>query len=449
MRKRNLGLIPAAAVVAALAVATAPVHAAAPRADTVAHEVAWLRAYRQQMVVQEGTYHAVYARQIHQDAVVRSGRASLSPVLSAAHDELAGSAGKASEGARVALSESLQHSNLVLDRADVEGAFTAAVADLNTQRGVVATEVAAWEAAEAARVAAEAEAARVAAAKAAQAKTASPRVQKAVASGQTPQQYLDSLAARYGTSIHWEEQACGHGGGSRMAGCYYFGDPFVTVTNSARASGSAATGLGDNVVLHEVAHFLSVFRCGDDVGIDRMENVPDAISVLLGGGTGGWRRGAGRVTDFDACQYLHMSMSAMSVRDAALGYCTPLAREPITADQAEGASRMLKALADQVRLRLMSMVLSHEGGEACAMCDRTEGFDLSQSTLSHHLKGRASRSIRTCVSASRQRTRRPSRRLSTTPEARSSRIVWDTDASGTCTAAEISHTQSSTASSSA
>lgn len=47
---------------------------------------------------------------------------------------------------------------------------------------------------------------------------------------------------------------------------------------------------------------------------------------------------------------------------------------------------MLKALADPVRLRLMSMILSHKGGEACAMCDLTEGFDLSQSTLSHHLK---------------------------------------------------------------
>lgn len=71
---------------------------------------------------------------------------------------------------------------------------------------------------------------------------------------------------------------------------------------------------------------------------------------------------------------------------SALGYCTPLSREPITAVQAEAASRMLKALADPVRLRLMSMVLSHEGGEACAMCDLTEGFDLAVSTLSHHLK---------------------------------------------------------------
>lgn len=79
-------------------------------------------------------------------------------------------------------------------------------------------------------------------------------------------------------------------------------------------------------------------------------------------------------------------MSLMPARGVALGLCTPLAREPIDSKQAEGASRMLKALADPVRLRLMSMILSHEGGEACAMCDLTEGFDLSQSTLSHHLK---------------------------------------------------------------
>ena len=81
-----------------------------------------------------------------------------------------------------------------------------------------------------------------------------------------------------------------------------------------------------------------------------------------------------------------MSMSLLPTRNAALRYCTSLAREPISPEQAEGVSRMLKALADPVRLRLMSMILSHEGGEACAMCDLTEGFDLAPSTLSHHLK---------------------------------------------------------------
>lgn len=73
-------------------------------------------------------------------------------------------------------------------------------------------------------------------------------------------------------------------------------------------------------------------------------------------------------------------------RDAALGACTPVARQPITAGDAEATARMFKALADPVRLRLLSTVLSHQGGEACAMCDLTEGFDLAPSTLSHHLK---------------------------------------------------------------
>ena len=46
---------------------------------------------------------------------------------------------------------------------------------------------------------------------------------------------------------------------------------------------------------------------------------------------------------------------------------------------------MLKALADPVRLRLLSLVASHEGGEAC-VCDLTDAFELSQPTISHHLK---------------------------------------------------------------
>lgn len=46
---------------------------------------------------------------------------------------------------------------------------------------------------------------------------------------------------------------------------------------------------------------------------------------------------------------------------------------------------LLKALADPVRLRLMSLVASNPGGEAC-VCDLNESFDLSQPTISHHLK---------------------------------------------------------------
>jgi ArsR family transcriptional regulator len=65
--------------------------------------------------------------------------------------------------------------------------------------------------------------------------------------------------------------------------------------------------------------------------------------------------------------------------------CAPLTREPLTQDQADQIAPLLKALADPVRLRLMSLIASHEGGEAC-VCDLTGPFDLSQPTISHHLK---------------------------------------------------------------
>jgi ArsR family transcriptional regulator len=65
--------------------------------------------------------------------------------------------------------------------------------------------------------------------------------------------------------------------------------------------------------------------------------------------------------------------------------CAPLSREPLSREQAEHVAPLLKALADPVRLRLMSLVSSHEGGEAC-VCNLADAFDLSQPTISHHLK---------------------------------------------------------------
>lgn len=69
----------------------------------------------------------------------------------------------------------------------------------------------------------------------------------------------------------------------------------------------------------------------------------------------------------------------------AVACCSPLAREPLSQDTADRIAPLLKALADPVRLRLMSLVASHEGGEAC-ICDLNPAFDLSQPTISHHLK---------------------------------------------------------------
>jgi ArsR family transcriptional regulator, arsenate/arsenite/antimonite-responsive transcriptional repressor len=65
--------------------------------------------------------------------------------------------------------------------------------------------------------------------------------------------------------------------------------------------------------------------------------------------------------------------------------CPPLAAEPLSQAQAGQVAPLLKALAEPVRLRLMSLIASHPGGEAC-VCDLAGAFDLSQPTISHHLK---------------------------------------------------------------
>jgi ArsR family transcriptional regulator, arsenate/arsenite/antimonite-responsive transcriptional repressor len=65
--------------------------------------------------------------------------------------------------------------------------------------------------------------------------------------------------------------------------------------------------------------------------------------------------------------------------------CPPLSAEPLSAEQAEQVAPLLKALGDPVRLRLMSLIASHPGGEAC-VCDLNGAFELSQPTISHHLK---------------------------------------------------------------
>jgi ArsR family transcriptional regulator len=89
----------------------------------------------------------------------------------------------------------------------------------------------------------------------------------------------------------------------------------------------------------------------------------------------------------DSCQYRRVSKSSgltlTPVETAAC--CSPLSREPLTQPEAERIAPLLKALADPARLRLLSLIASHEGGEAC-VCDLNDAFALSQPTISHHLK---------------------------------------------------------------
>jgi ArsR family transcriptional regulator len=52
------------------------------------------------------------------------------------------------------------------------------------------------------------------------------------------------------------------------------------------------------------------------------------------------------------------------VRDCP-GLLLPLSAQSLTMEQAEQVAPLLKALADPVRLRLISLVASHQGAEAC------------------------------------------------------------------------------------
>jgi ArsR family transcriptional regulator len=63
----------------------------------------------------------------------------------------------------------------------------------------------------------------------------------------------------------------------------------------------------------------------------------------------------------------------------------PLVREPLGEIAATGLAQVFKALGDPARLRLVSLIGAHQGGEVC-VCDLTTAFDLSQPTISHHLK---------------------------------------------------------------
>jgi ArsR family transcriptional regulator, arsenate/arsenite/antimonite-responsive transcriptional repressor len=68
------------------------------------------------------------------------------------------------------------------------------------------------------------------------------------------------------------------------------------------------------------------------------------------------------------------------------GCCAPLVREPLTGEQAVEPARVFKAMGDPVRLRLLSLIASHEGGEAC-VCDLSDVFEVTGPTTAHHLGG--------------------------------------------------------------
>lgn len=75
----------------------------------------------------------------------------------------------------------------------------------------------------------------------------------------------------------------------------------------------------------------------------------------------------------------------LPVVDGLVACCTSLLDCCVSEEAAILAARAFKALSDPARLRLFATIASAEAGEAC-VCDLVDAGNLSQPTVSHHLK---------------------------------------------------------------
>lgn len=78
-----------------------------------------------------------------------------------------------------------------------------------------------------------------------------------------------------------------------------------------------------------------------------------------------------------------MNVNAKSTRPPTT-CCGSVGGDALTEAQAHELAAGLKALADPVRLRLVSIIATSPTGEVCA-CDLPDAVDRSQPTVSHHL----------------------------------------------------------------
>ena len=81
---------------------------------------------------------------------------------------------------------------------------------------------------------------------------------------------------------------------------------------------------------------------------------------------------------------LDLQLSPKSKRPAGEPCCEPVAYPGIARAQAERVARLAKALGDPIRLQLVDVLRTH-AGKVC-VCELIPLFDVSQSTVSHHLK---------------------------------------------------------------
>jgi ArsR family transcriptional regulator len=82
----------------------------------------------------------------------------------------------------------------------------------------------------------------------------------------------------------------------------------------------------------------------------------------------------------DVCQYIRVRTTLPIVE-----CCPPLLDSPLAQAEAEQVAAAFKVIADPARLWLLSILAGKPEREAC-VCDLVAPLDLSQPTVSHHLK---------------------------------------------------------------
>jgi ArsR family transcriptional regulator, arsenate/arsenite/antimonite-responsive transcriptional repressor len=64
--------------------------------------------------------------------------------------------------------------------------------------------------------------------------------------------------------------------------------------------------------------------------------------------------------------------------------CAPLATPSLSDEEIEATAQLFRALADPARVRIVNVLATC--GEPVCICDLIEPLDLSQPTVSHHMK---------------------------------------------------------------
>ena len=81
---------------------------------------------------------------------------------------------------------------------------------------------------------------------------------------------------------------------------------------------------------------------------------------------------------------VELDLTPKQKRPAGQPCCEPVVYPDVARDRAERIAELAKALGDPIRLQLVDVLRKH-AGKVC-VCELTPLFDVSQPTVSHHLK---------------------------------------------------------------